>query len=196
MNLNSEYWNTRYQNQNTPWDADGITTPLKEYFDQIEDKSIKILIPGAGNAHEAAYLFQKGFKNVWVCDWAKRAIDNFKVQNPSFPESQLICTNFFELEQEFDLIVEQTFFCAIHPQLRPNYAQKVAQLLLQKGKLVGLLFAQNFEKEGPPFGGTAAEYRTYFEPYFQIKVLQQCYNSIEPRKGKELFFLSQKITNN
>ena len=29
------YWSDRYRQGNTPWDAGGITTPLKTYFDQF-----------------------------------------------------------------------------------------------------------------------------------------------------------------
>ena len=49
MKLNSEYWQNRYETNDIVWDAGKITTPLKEYIDQLEDKSIKILIPGCGN---------------------------------------------------------------------------------------------------------------------------------------------------
>jgi len=58
----SNYWENRYQNQQTGWDIGEISSPLKAYIDQLEDKSIKILIPGAGNAYEAEYLFLNGFK--------------------------------------------------------------------------------------------------------------------------------------
>ena len=59
MFLSSEYWNTRYVENDFGWDAGEITTPLKTYFDQLKDKSLKILIPGAGNSYEAEYLFNK-----------------------------------------------------------------------------------------------------------------------------------------
>ena len=59
--LDKEYWENRYAGNQTGWDAGEITTPLKEYFDQIKDKPKAILIPGAGNAYEAAYLFENGF---------------------------------------------------------------------------------------------------------------------------------------
>ena len=87
---------------------------------------------------------------------------------------------------KYDLIVEQTFFCAIDPSLRTVYAEKMAKLLNPKGKLVGLLFDCNFDG-GPPFGGSKTEYITYFEPYFKFNFLEKCYNSISPRAGNELF---------
>ena len=64
--LNTNYWSKRYQNNETAWDIGAPSTPLKEYIDQLENKNIKILIPGCGNAYEAQYLFENGFKNVFV----------------------------------------------------------------------------------------------------------------------------------
>ena len=55
MKLSKDLWNERYENQDTAWDIGHISTPLKEYFEQLENKNIKILIPGCGNAYEAAY---------------------------------------------------------------------------------------------------------------------------------------------
>ena len=188
--LTSDYWQSRYQDNQIGWDAGSITTPIKNYFDAISDRTIKILIPGCGNAHEAAYLFEQGFTNVYLCDWASAPLENFAEKHPNFPKEQLICANFFDLELKgFDYIVEQTFFCAIQPDFRPNYAKQVAKLLKKGGKLVGLLFNEtlNLEKAGPPFGGNIEEYRGYFEPYFSTVKIEPCLDSIKPRLGVELF---------
>ena len=60
--MNKEYWEGRYQSNETGWDVGKITTPLKDYIDQIENKELKILIPGAGNGYEFDYLIQKVLK--------------------------------------------------------------------------------------------------------------------------------------
>ena len=191
--LNKDYWQNRYQEEKIGWDAGNITTPIKEYFDRIEDKTIKILIPGCGNAHEAAYLFQQGFTNLYLCDWAQAPLDAFSNTNPNFPKEHLICANFFDLEEKgFDYVVEQTFFCAIDPSLRPQYAQKMAELLKVGGQLVGLFFGKELGLEGPPFGGNKSEYLTYFEPLFSNIKIEPCTNSITPRLGSELFIEIQR----
>ena len=48
--LSPDYWETRWQNNETGWDIGYVSPPLKRYFDDLPDKSIKIFIPGAGNA--------------------------------------------------------------------------------------------------------------------------------------------------
>ncbi len=185
--LDAHFWNKRYQSEDIPWDAGSITTPLKDYLSNISNKSIKILIPGCGQAHEAAFLHQEGFTNVYVCDWAADALKLFHKNNPAFPEEHLLCIDFFELKIKADLILEQTFFCAINPDLRQNYARKTHSLLNDNGLLAGLLFGIEFDREGPPFGGNVEQYKTLFSPYYKILKMETATNSILPRMGNEVF---------
>ncbi len=191
MDLNENYWQNRYQNSQSDWDVGYVATPLKTYFDQLKDKSLKILIPGGGNSYEAEYLHQNGFTNVFVIDLVEEPLKNFQKRNPEFPSENLIHGNFFDYQGQFNLIVEQTFFCALDPALRPNYARKMNELLVTSGKLTGVLFNCEFEG-GPPFGGSKAEYLTYFEPFFKIKTCEACYNSIKPRTDREFFIILEK----
>jgi len=192
MDLSKDYWENRYKESNIGWDLGEISPPLKNYFDQLTNKNLKILVPGGGNSYEAEYLHDKGFKNVYVVDLSVTALQNIKNRVPSFPSSHLIQDDFFYIDMRFDLIIEQTFFCAIHPDLRRAYATKVFEILHQNGKAVGLLFNVPLNDTKPPFGGCKNEYLEYFKPYFDIKVMEDAKNSIPPRQGKELFFIMQK----
>jgi SAM-dependent methyltransferase len=185
--LDASYWQSRYLEGQTGWDLGAPSTPLKEFIDQLTDKDLRILIPGAGNSYEAEYLFTKGFNNVFVVDFAAAPLAAFANRVPGFPESQLIQKDFFQLEGQFDLILEQTFFCAINPSLRSGYARHMHHLLKPGGTLAGLLFDCEMEKEGPPFGGNRAEYLAYFSPLFDLKRFESAQNSIAPRAGRELF---------
>jgi SAM-dependent methyltransferase len=185
--LSAAYWNQRYENGHTPWDIGYASPPLLEYLNQLDDQQIRILIPGAGHAYEAAYLHQNGFEQVWVCDWAPAAFDHLLAHCPGFPQERLLVTDFFELDMEFDLVLEQTFFCAINREQRQAYAKQAARLLRGGGRLAGVLFAAEFEQAGPPFGGTATEYQECFEPHFEILAMEPCRHSIRPRAGRELF---------
>ena len=186
-----QFWSQRYQEAETGWDIGYPSTPIKEYIDQIENKGLKILIPGAGNAYEAEYLFQQGFQQVYVLDIAQAPLDAFAKRNPEFPKDHLICGNFFEHDEQYDLILEQTFFCSFPPtaENRVLYAQKMASLLNPNGKLVGLWFdfplTDDMEKR--PFGGSKEEYLSYFSRYFEVLTFERAHNSIQPRMGNELF---------
>lgn len=187
IHLDSVYWTNRYESKNTGWDLGEISPPLKEYFDQLKNKEIKILIPGGGNSYEAEYLHKLQFKNIYVVDFTKPPLANIKKRVPSFPDSHLLHKDFFDVHMKFDLIIEQTFFCALSPSLRTNYVYKVTQLLEDKGKLVGVFFSFDLSKKGPPFGGDKEEYKTLFKHDYKIAILEACYNSTISRKGKELF---------
>jgi SAM-dependent methyltransferase len=193
MDLSGNAWDNRYLNNDIGWDLGQVSSPLKAYFDQLENKEIKILIPGGGNSYEAEYLFTNGFKNVFVVDVSKTAIENIQKRIPDFPASQLIHGNFFDVVDVFDLIIEQTFFCAIHPNLREDYVVKMNQLLKLKGKLVGVMFNVPLNNDKPPFGGNKKEYLGYFRPYFKIEIMDACSNSFGNRKGRELFMKLLKL---
>lgn len=194
--LDKNYWKSRWQTGATGWDAGEATTPIREFVDYLvkndADKNLRILIPGAGSGHEAVYFYQQGFRNITVCDWAEEAIERLKERLPELTDNQLIVSDFFELKGKYDIIVEQTFFCAIDPILRSKYAHKCFELLDTEGSIFGVLFSQNFEFQGPPFGGTAEEYRQYFEPYFDILYIDKCRNSIKPRANTELWISLRK----
>lgn len=190
--LDAKYWEDRYLGNQLGWDIGYPSTPLKEYIDQLENKKLKILIPGAGNAYEAEYLHQQGFNNVWVIDLAPSALQNLKKRVPDFPEDHLIEGNFFDHQESYDLILEQTFFCALHPELREQYAEHMHRALNAGGKLVGVLFDDQLNTEHPPYGGNSDEYRKYFEPHFHIRILERCHNSIKPRQDRELFLVLEK----
>ncbi|KEO72614.1 class I SAM-dependent methyltransferase [Anditalea andensis] len=191
--LNSIYWTERYLQHDTGWDAGSITLPIKQYLDQLKDKSVKILVPGAGNGHEAAYAFHNGFENVHILDFSPVPLDNFIKEYPNFPKEQIHLEDFFLHHLKYDLVLEQTFFCSLNPSMRKNYVKKMKDILFPKGKLVGLLFDTYFNKQGPPFGGTKDEYHSLFKSDFTIGIMDPCFNSIPPRQGRELFI---KLINN
>ncbi|WKN30469.1 methyltransferase domain-containing protein [Porifericola rhodea] len=192
MPLDENYWTERYHNQHTGWDLGKISPPIQQYVDQLTDKNISILIPGAGNAYEAAYLYQQGFHSTYVLDISLYPLRQFQKNYPDFPKEQLLHQNFFELEGNYDLILEQTFFCALQPDLRGQYVNKMLSLLKDGGKLVGVLFDDPLFEDHPPFGGNKSLYLTYFKSHFQIITFERCYNSIKPRQGRELFMIMEK----
>jgi len=187
ISFNEQYWTNRYLNLEIGWDVGEITKPIKQYLDQLQDQRLKILIPGAGNSYEAAYAHNLGFKEVHVLDFAKPPLVKFLEKHPNFPKDQVYCIDFFEHTGQYDLIIEQTFFCALSPSLRNGYALKMHQLLKPNGKIIGVLFNREFDNQGPPFGGTKVEYIRYFDDLFFIEKMEDCFNSITPRHGSELF---------
>lgn len=189
--FDKNYWNSRWENSEIGWDIGFASTAISEYFLQVENKEIKILIPGCGNAHEAELLLEKGFKNITLLDIAPKACE---IISKKFLHHtiEIVCEDFFKHQGKYDIIVEQTFFCALNPDFREKYMEKMYELLHDGGKIIGVLFNKDFERNTPPFGGNIDEYKNLFEKKFKIKTLENCYNSIKPRQNTEIFINFQK----
>ena len=195
--LDAAYWSARYATGRDAWDTGRATPPLQAYFDQLDStRQLRILIPGAGRAYEAEVLHRRGFDQVFVADLSAAPLVALARRVPGFPAAHLLEANFFDLPADppYDLIVEQTFFCALAPTLRPAYARHCAHLLRPGGTLAGLLFEADFGvSPEPPFGGTREEYRAYFAPYFDFQHFDTAHNSLPARRGRELFICLKKI---
>ncbi len=187
MELDQDYWAARYTKEETGWDIGAPSTPLREYIDQILDKNARILIPGAGRAYEAEYAHRSGFTNVFALDYTGEPFGDLLKRCPSFPKEHLLIGDFFAHEGSYDIILEQTFFCALDPALRDRYVEHMAHLLAPGGRLVGVLFDVVPNPVGPPFGGTKEEYTQRFSTHFDHISFERCHNSIPPRAGRELW---------
>ncbi len=192
-NLNANYWDERYKTNAIGWDMGQVSPPLKTYIDSLGDKNVHILIPGCGNTYEADYLLQKGFTNVTVIDIAPTLVQKLKEKYTGNKHIKIVLGDFFEHLGHYDLILEQTFFCALDPALRKKYKDKMYSLLNPGGKLAGVLFSIQFEEAGPPFGGSKEEYEQLFRDHFEFLRFEPCANSHPKRQGNELFIELEKI---
>lgn len=190
--LGADFWNKQYEDNSTGWDLGEVSPPLKEYIDQLKEKDIRILIPGCGNTYEAAYLLKNGFTNITVIDIAPALVDELKKRFVGNNNIRILPGDFFKHQDNYDVILEQTFFCALSPSLRKDYVAKMSSLILPKGKLAGVLFNRQFEQQGPPFGGSKDEYELLFRQDFNLRVFEKCYNSFIKRMDTELFMILQK----
>lgn len=184
--LDQNYWDGQYKANTTGWDLGVISPPLKAYIDAIEDKHSAILIPGCGNTYEAAYLLEMGFTNITVIDIAPTLIRILQQKFATNNNIQIVLGDFFKHQGSYDLIIEQTFFCALPPTMRQEYVAKMHDLLAKNGKLAGVLFNRTFTA-GPPFGGSQEEYKLLFKDAFDVLSMDVSNNSIAPRANTELF---------
>lgn len=189
--LNDEFWSEKYDTQQTYWSIGYASPPLTEYIDQLTDKDKRILIPGCGNAYEAEYLLQKGFTGVTLLDISSTLVNQLQ-QRFMGQSIRIIHGDFFQHQEHYDLILEQTFLSALHTSQRKDYVDQVYELLKPGATLAGVVFNREFD-EGPPFGGNRTAYQELFELKLFIKTMELCYNSIGPRKGEELFIILQNI---
>lgn len=189
--LDASYWESQYKAKTIGWDLGKVSPPIQIYVDTVDDKNCSILIPGCGNSYEAEYLLKQGFTNITVVDIAPTPVAVLKEKFKNNSNIQIILGDFFEHQGKYDLIIEQTFFCALPPFMRQKYVWKMHQLLADDGILAGLLFNRTFES-GPPFGGSKEEYKILFAGTFDFLKMEVSKNSIAPRANSELFIELKK----
>jgi hypothetical protein len=186
------YWEDRYNQDDSPWDLREASPPLVHFLNSWQDHHASVLIPGGGRGYELDWMMQQGFSKVKLIDWSQSALDMLKQRHPHLSNEQLICQDFFQHRQKYSLILEQTFFCALPPEMRPQYAAHMSELLSPNGVLAGVWFDFPLTEKGPPFGGSAAEYRQLLDPYFIIESISPCVQSHPSRSGKELFIIARR----
>lgn len=195
--LNAQYWEQRYKEGNIPWNT-GTVTPALINFLADYPRDTSILIPGVGTSREGIELAKMGFTNITFNDFSSHALDLLRedMDKEGFGNLfQYSPGDFFELQGEYAIVLEQTFFCALDPSLRASMVKKVYELLLPGGLWFGVLFRTEFDRPGPPFGGTEKTYKELFSKILNIEKISICKGSIPPRDGNELFFICKKVVN-
>ncbi|HQW87198.1 MAG TPA: methyltransferase domain-containing protein [Flavobacteriales bacterium] len=187
MDLDRRFWEERYHAGDTGWDLGGPSAPLKAYLEQLTDRDLRLLFPGAGRAYEAEHAHRLGFRHVTVIDLTDAPYADLLARCPDFPKDHLLVGDLFQHEGTYDRIIEQTCFCALDPALRPDYVRAMHRMLRPGGKLVGVLFNDPLNTDRPPFGGSQGEYEALFRPVFPRVNFAPCHNSIAPRSGRELW---------
>lgn len=178
-----DFWETRYRDHVTPWDAGQVPTPLREYAATLAPGS-RILIPGCGSAHDAVWLAHAGF-DVIAVDFSPAAVEVARQTLGEFAHVVRVADFFdFDAGAHFDVIYERAFLCALPRKMWAGYAPRCAQLLAPGGRLAGFYFFADTPK-GPPFGTSQAELDALLVPGFERIEDKPVEDSIEVFRGKE-----------
>jgi len=145
-----EFWEKRFRENVTPWDAGRVPEALGQFL-KTEPRGQRVLIPGCGSGYEVRAFAEAGFETLAI-DFAPAAVE--RAQRTLGPLAHLVrLLDFFEFDfaQPFDLIYERAFLCALPRRVWPAYAPRGAELLRPGGRLAGFFFFDEGER-GPPFG--------------------------------------------
>ncbi|GIK58645.1 MAG: methyltransferase domain-containing protein [Chloroflexi bacterium] len=148
------FWETRYQNNQFPWDLGGPTPVFARLAAQGQLMPGAMMVLGAGRGHDARLFARHGFA-VTAVDFATAAINAMQtLADPDYP-LEIVHSDFFTLPATFNghyqYVLDYTSFCAIQPHRRGEYADLVARLLQPGGQLVTLAFPIGTRAGGPPF---------------------------------------------
>ncbi|GJL77732.1 MAG: SAM-dependent methyltransferase [Nitrospinaceae bacterium] len=190
-----EDWQKHYAEDDLRWDLGQVAPPFVRLWEEKKLGQGRAIIPGCGQGHEVLFLAAKGFQ-VTGLDYAPGAVDllsrSLKEKGLS---AEILQQDFFELDEkhhsQYDLMLEQAFFCAIVPSQRSTYVE-TATRILKKGGLLAALFYETNEEGGPPFNTTPADILEHFSDEFHIEALEKTPDSVEKRKDKEWLGLLRK----
>ena len=151
MNCEEE-WEGRYQRGETGWDRSGSNPLLHSWLIETLSPDSTILLPGCGHGHEVIDLARIGF-DVTGIDIAPTPVARMRRElEAEGLNANVIQADMFEYvpENPFDAVYEQTSLCAIGPDQRIEYVNKLYEWLKPGGSLYAL-FMQTGAEGGPPF---------------------------------------------
>lgn len=144
-------WEARYQRGETGWDRGEASAALPHLLAQL-NPGARVLVPGCGRGHEVVALAEQGF-HVTAIDIAPSAISHLgeQLQNRGL-HAELVRADLFDFrgDSPFDAIYEQTCLCAIYPDQRLAYEQRLHGWLRPGGTLFAM-FMQTGCEGGPSF---------------------------------------------
>ena len=188
-------WQKHYDDNDLAWDLGEVANPFVRLWEDEVLTPGTLIVPGCGQGHEVIYFAERGFQVTGV-DYSPGAEtllgDSLSNKNLN---ARVLHQDFFELDEThthaYEAMLEQTFFCAIHPDQRSAYVETVSRILKPGGMLFGL-FYETGEEGGPPFNTTEADIRKHFAAVFDIERLEKCSFSSEKRKDKEWLAVLRK----
>ncbi|BAZ12070.1 thiol methyltransferase 1-like protein [Calothrix sp. NIES-4071] len=186
---NQEYWEQKYQEQNTRWDIGQAAPAFVSLLSSNKAPTPgRIAVLGCGRGYDAVLFAKHGFEVIGF-DFATGAIvEAERIARSANCDIKFLQCDIFDLPAYFtgyfDYILEHTCFCAIDIERRLSYVQVASSILKPQGQLIGLFFTHN-RPGGPPYGATPEEIKQYFQADFKVDSLIPVVNSVPSRTGEE-----------
>jgi SAM-dependent methyltransferase len=180
------YWNQRYVEGRTGWDLGGPPPALRRVIAEnpLNPGGLRVLVPGAGRGHDAIAWAAAGHEVVAV-DFAPLAVAAAReLAAARGVTMEVIEADVFALPVSlggsFDVVWEQTCFCAIPVERRGEYARAMAAMLRPGGQLVALLWNHG-KAGGPPFDVRREDVEGVFPPLFGVERIEAVSDSAAGR---------------
>jgi SAM-dependent methyltransferase len=178
------FWDARFRDKRTPWDAASTPPDLERYLAQ-EGGDGRVLIPGCGSAYEVRAFSEKGYEVVAI-DFSVAAVERAREVLGAL-QGAVVLGDFFSYDfggRPFDLIYERAFLASLPRKMWPEYARRVGELLRPGGGLVGF-FVYGEQLRGPPFCLQEGELAGLLGDKFEKTAEAFVTSSVPVFKGKE-----------
>ena len=195
---NFQFWEDIYFDDDAGWDLSGVTPVFKSIAQDLNPGELCIV--GCGRGYDAIMFSKRGF-DVTAVDFAPspiRSVKNMAIE--SSLNINILQEDIFSLspkyDKKFDYVIEQTCFCAIHPERRFEYEKLVHAILKPGGELIGLWFPldKTLEDGGPPWGTSILEIKSIFNDGWKIEREEFQDISVDSRQDREKLIIFRKTT--
>ena len=167
----NEYWETRYQTGDMPWEKGEPSPGLVDFLAAHPDLPRgTVCVPGCGTGHDARAWAAAGF-DVFGFDVAPSAIRLASERTRAAGlAAQFQLVDFLHDAPPFlfDWVFEHTLFCAIQPDQRDDYVGATLRWLKPGGQYLAINYLIA-DQDGPPFGTTRDELWQRFSPHFKLR---------------------------
>ena len=144
------------------FDTAGVSRPLAAELKQrnhAERAGMSALVPGCGRAYDALALADHGFRSVVAIDLSPAAcaaaqleIDTSSAGSSAVRDCiEVVCGDFFDMDGSYDFIWDNTFLCALEPEVRDRWAKQMKALIAPGGELITCVFPIGAREGGPPY---------------------------------------------
>ncbi|KAJ8774210.1 hypothetical protein K2173_009641 [Erythroxylum novogranatense] len=183
-------WEKCWEEGLTPWDLGQPTPILIQLHETGSLPKGRALVPGCGSGYDVVAIACPD-RYVVGLDISEKAIKKAEQLSSLLPNANyftFIREDFFSWRPPklFDLIFDYTFFCAIEPQMRSDWARQVRDLLKPDGELITLIFPISDHVGGPPYKVSVANYEEVLHPMgFKAVSIANNELAVGARKGRE-----------
>ncbi|KAI9159305.1 hypothetical protein H9P43_008645 [Blastocladiella emersonii ATCC 22665] len=200
MNAGKEFWDSKWQASNTPWDHGTPAPALVALLAAGRIPTGRVLVPGCGGGYDVLALASAD-RVAYGVDISPTAVAACLEKHAGSipPTARFVCADFFAFTEhdldasqpadavpQFDAMYDYTFLCALPPSLRGAWAARVAQVVRPGGTLVTLMYplVDKDQDDGPPYPQSVDGYRALLLDNFEEVEVREC-ESFESRAGKE-----------
>ncbi len=168
--MNPEYWESRYQSADMPWEKGEPSPGLVDFL--AAHPALPrgtVCVPGCGTGHDVRVWASAGF-DAYGFDLAPSALRLSQERTLAAGlTAQFQLANFLHSEppMRFDWLFEHTLFCAIQPHEREAYVAAVLRWLKPDGQFLAVHYMIP-DKDGPPFGTTREELMERFGAHLDL----------------------------
>jgi len=186
-----DFWDRRFNERVTPWDAGRAPDRFRAFVAACGGPR-RALVPGCGSGWEVRHLAEAGW-DVTGLDFSAEAIAAARANCGPFAD-RLVQGDFFAFDPgaPYQVICERTFLCAMPRRLWPDYATRVAALLVPGGLLAGYFFFRN-DPKGPPFGTSPAALHALLDRHFVLQEDCDVDDSIALFSGRERWQVGRRL---